>query len=103
MNMLQKQVEMGRALFEINQNTFQELARSSQDNVKKYLELNSDFSKRLPEVTDISSFVELQREYNETLWTGIKDSTKGQVDVLKTAAEESGQAVRKAFTVETAD
>ncbi len=103
MNMIQKQVEMGRALFEINQNTFQELARTQQDNLKKYFELNSDFSKRLPEVSDISSFVELQREYNETLWTGIKDTTKGQVDVIKTAVEESGEAVRKAFTVETAD
>ena len=103
MNMIQKQVEMGRALFEINQNTFQELARTSQDNLKKYLELNSDFSKRLPEVTDISSFVELQKEYNETLWNGIKDSTKGQVEVIKTAAQESGEAMRKAFAVETAD
>lgn len=103
MNMIQKQVEMGRALFEINQNTFQELARTQQDNIKKYFELNTDFSKRLPEVNDISSFVELQREYNETLWTGIKDTTKGQVDVIKTAVEESGEAVRKAFTVETAD
>lgn len=103
MNIVQKQVEMGRALFEINQNTFQELARTQQDNFKKYLELNSDFSKRLPEVKDISSFVELQREYNETLWTGIKDTTRGQVDVIKTAVEESGEAMRKAFTVETAD
>ncbi|MFN3239805.1 MAG: phasin family protein [Pseudomonadales bacterium] len=103
MNIVEKQVEMGRALFEINQNTFQELARTQQDNFKKYLELNSDFSKRLPEVKDISSFVELQREYNETLWTGIKDSTRGQVDVLKSAVEESGEAVRKAFTAETAD
>lgn len=103
MNIVQKQVEMGRALFEINQNTFQELARAQQDNVKKYFELNSDFSKRLPEVKDVSTFVELQREYNETLWTGIKDTTRGQVEVIKTAAEESGQAVRKAFTVETAD
>lgn len=103
MNIVQKQVEMGRALFEINQNTFQELARTQQDNVKKYFELNSDFSKRLPEVKDVSTFVELQREYNETLWTGIKDTTRGQVEVIKTAAEESGQAVRKAFTVETAD
>lgn len=103
MNMIQKQVEMGRALFEINQNTFQELARTQQDNIKKYFELNTDFSQRLPEVNDISSFVELQREYNETLWNGIKDTTKGQVDVIKTAVEESGEAVRKAFTVETAD
>ena len=103
MNMIEKQVEMGRALFEINQNTFQELARTSQDNLKKYFELNSTFSKRIPEVTDVTSFVELQREYNETLWTGVKDSTRGQVDVIKTAVEETGVAVRKAFTVETAD
>lgn len=103
MNIVEKQVEMGRALFEINQNTFQELARTQQDNFKKYFELNTDFSKRLPEVTDVSSFVELQREYNETLWSGIKDTTRGQVDVIKTAVEESGEAMRKAFTVETAD
>jgi hypothetical protein len=37
------------------------------------------------------------------LWNGIKDSTKGQVDVIKTAVEETGEAVRKAFVVETAD
>lgn len=103
MNIVEKQVEMGRALFEINQNTFQELARTQQDNFKKYLEMNSEFSKRLPEVKDFSSFVELQREYNETLWDGFKTSTQGQVEVLKTAVEESGEAVRKAFTVETAD
>ncbi|MFT5098570.1 MAG: hypothetical protein ACI9HY_000679 [Planctomycetaceae bacterium] len=103
MNMIEKQVEMGRALFEINQNTFQELARTSQDNLKKYFELNSTFSKRIPEVTDVTGFVELQREYNETLWTGVKDTTRGQVDMLKTAVEETGVAVRKAFTVETAD
>jgi len=103
MNIMQKQVEMGRALFEINQNTFQEMARFQQDNLKKYFELNSDFSKRIPEVTDVSSFVELQREYSETLWTGIKDSTRSQVDVIKSAVEETGEAVRKAFTAETAD
>jgi hypothetical protein len=103
MNIMQKQVEMGRALFEINQNTFQELARAQQDNMKKYFELNSDFSKRIPEVTDVTTFVALQREYNETLWNGIKDSTKGQVEVIKTAVEETGDAVRKAFVVETAD
>jgi hypothetical protein len=37
------------------------------------------------------------------LWTGVKDTTRGQVDMLKTAVEETGVAVRKAFTVETAD
>ncbi len=103
MNLIEKQVEMGRAFFEINQNTFQELARTQQENMKKYFELNSEFSKRLPEVKDVSTFVELQREYGETLWTGIKESTRTQVEVLRTAAEETTGAVRKAFAVETTD
>ena len=43
------------------------------------------------------------RMLRDRLWNGIKDSTKGQVEVIKTAVEETGDAVRKAFVVETAD
>ena len=101
MNMIQKQVEMGRALFEINQNTFQELARTQQDNIKKYFELNTDFSKRLPEVNDISSFVELQREYNETLWAHTKSSFEAQTELLKGAFGNTREALKEAYTFET--
>jgi hypothetical protein len=100
MNIIEKQTDFGRTLFEINQNTFQELFRSTQENVQKYFELNSEFGQKLPEITDVSSFVELQREYGETLWGNARKATESQTEILKSAVEETGNAVRKVFTTE---
>ena len=101
MNIIEKQADFGRTLFEINQNTFQELSRSTQENVQKYFELNSEFGQKLPEIRDVSSFVELQREYGETLWGNAQQASESQTEILKSAVEETGNAVRKVFT--TAD
>jgi hypothetical protein len=101
MNIIEKQTDFGRTLFEINQNTFQELFRSTQENVQKYFELNSEFGQKLPEIRDVSSFVELQREYGETLWGNVRQAGESQTEILKSAVEETGNAVRKVFT--TAD
>ena len=97
MNIVEKQADFGRTLFEINQNTFQELFQSTQENVQKYFELNSEFGQKLPEIRDVSSFVELQREYGETLWGNVRQASQSQTEILKSAVEETGNAVRKVF------
>jgi hypothetical protein len=102
MNIIQKQADFGRTLFEINQNALQETIRTQQENIRKYFELNATFGQRLPEVRDVTSFIELQREYGATLWNGIKESTQSQAGILKSAVEETGTAVRKVFTPEAA-
>jgi hypothetical protein len=101
MNMIQKQADFGRTLFEINQNAMQEMIRTQQENVQKYFEMNTTFGQRLPEVRDVATFMELQREYGATLWSNIKESTQSQAGILKSAAEETGEAVRKVFTAES--
>lgn len=101
MNILERQADFGRTLFEINQNTIQELFRSTQENVQKYFELNSEFGQKLPEVHDVSSFAELQREYGETLWSNVREATQSQAEILKSAVEETGNAVRKVFSTES--
>jgi predicted metal-binding protein len=101
MNMIQKQADFGRTLFEINQNAMQEMIRTQQENVQKYFEMNTTFGQRLPEVRDVATFVELQREYGATLWSNIKESTQSQASILKAAVEETGEAVRKVFTAES--
>ena len=101
MNIFEKQAEFGRTFFEINQNALQQLAQIQQDNIKNYFALNSDFSKKLPEAKDITSFTGLQREYGETLWNGIKETTATQAELLKTAAEETGAAFRKVYADQT--
>ena len=102
MNIIQKQADFGRTLFEINQNAMQEMIRTQQENIQKYFELNMTFGQRLPEVRDVTSLMELQREYGATLWSGIKASTQSQAAILKSAVEETGTAVRKVFTTEAA-
>jgi hypothetical protein len=101
MNIIQKQADFGRTLFEINQNAMQEMVRTQQENIQKYFDMNTSFGQRLPEIRDAATFMELQREYGATLWTNIKESTQSQASILKSAAEETGEAVRKVFTAET--
>ena len=103
MNILQKQTEFGRSFFEISQNAFQDLARIQQDNLKNYFDLNNDFSQKLTDVQDVAGFVELQRDYSQSLWNGVKKTTKGQAEILRTAIEETGEAVRKVYTVQADD
>jgi len=98
MNIVEKQVEFGRKLFEINQNTFQQVMKSNQENLQKYFELNSEFGQKLPEVRDVTTFVEMQREYGETLWGGIRDAAQTQADIYRSAMEETGEAFRTSVT-----
>lgn len=100
MNILEKQADLGRTIFEINQNTLQELFKSTQENVQKYFALNTEFGQKLPEIRDVSSFVELQREYGESLWGNVRDASQSQTQIVWSAVEETGNAVRKAFASE---
>ena len=100
MNVMEKQADLGRTLFEINQNTVQEIAKSTQENVQKYFALNTEFGQKLPEIRDVSSFVELQREYGQTLWSNYQEAAQSQTEILKSAVEETGNAVRKVFAAE---
>lgn len=101
MNLLQKQAELSRTLFEINMKTAQEIFKTQQEDVNKYFELYSEFGKKLPEIRDVTSFVELQREYGEGLWKNVRESGETQVGILRSALEETGDAVRSVFTPET--
>lgn len=98
MNMIEKQVEFGKKMFEINQNTFKAMLSHQKENLEKYVELNQQFGQKLPEVKDVTSFMELQKDYGQSLWGGVKESTKAQVEILKSSFEESSSVVSSVFT-----
>jgi hypothetical protein len=100
MSIRDRQADLGKNLFQINANTLRGLAELGRDNVEKYFELNASFWDRLPEVEGFSGFAELQREYNESVWEGVKESAQSQAELLKEALEESGDALKAAFTPE---
>ncbi len=100
MNMFEKQADLSRKMIEINTTTMQSLAQTGQENIQKYIDMNTSFGQRLPEVTDITSFMSLQREYGEALMANMRTATETQAEILRTAAEETGSALRTAFTAE---
>lgn len=101
MNIIEKQTELGRSLYEINSNTLKELATVQRESVEKYFETNRTFGERLPEIKSVTDFLALQREYGETLWSNAKDSVESQNEIVRTAFEEASSAMKTVFTPET--
>ncbi|MEQ8693564.1 MAG: phasin family protein [Pseudomonadales bacterium] len=97
MNPIEKQMELGRELMELNAQWFQKIAEFDGQNVQKYVELNQTFAQRLPEVKDVASFVELQREYGETLWNSTQEVVQARSEMVREAFEANTNAVKSAF------
>ena len=101
MSIIEKQVELGRTLFQINMSTTRSFFEIQRDNVEKYIELNRSYADSLPEVKGVGDFISLQRDYSESLWSGFRESVQVQTDLVKEALEDSGVAVKSAFVSES--
>ena len=100
MNIIENQMKLGRELFEINTHVMRRMAEITGEGIKQYLETNQEFAKRLPEIKDVSSFVDLQRDYGQTMYTAITERMQTRGEVLKEAVERGGEAMRDAFSLE---
>lgn len=98
MNMIEKQAELGRSLYEINTSVLKELAMLQRKNVETYFETNRSFGEKLPEVKSVEDFMALQREYGESLWTNARSAVETQGEIVRSAFEETASALRTAFT-----
>lgn len=101
MNFMEKQAELGRKLFEINMNAVGELIKTQQDGMLAYLESNSEYGKKLPEVKDVNTAMELSKEYGETVWTNFRSASESQASIVRSALEEAGEAVRASFKMDS--
>lgn len=100
MNIIERQTVLGKSLFEINSNTFTDLATAQRENVEKYFAALRDFGNHLPEIKDIASFVSFQSEYNESLWNTARNTYSVQSGIIRSAFEDTRDAVRTAFAGE---
>jgi len=98
MNVIEKQTELTKSLFNINSGALKEFTSQQKANVEKYIETNKSFGERLPEVRDISAFLTLQREYGESLWANAKSALETQNELVKTTFEETRDAFKLAMT-----
>jgi hypothetical protein len=97
MNAFEKSAQLGRDLFEINADTLRKITELSAENLKKYVELNQSYLQKLPEVREIGTFLELQRDYGQNLWKGMQEDLKARGQILRDAVEGSGTVLRSAF------
>ncbi len=86
--------KLGRGLFDLNNATMIKFVELSSENFKKYLELNQNYVAKLPEVSDVSSFVELQREYGQNLWEGVQADLRARGEIVREAVEQTSSLVR---------
>ena len=100
-NGVEKGAKLTRELFDLNNSTMVKFVELSSENFKKYLELNQNYVAKLPEVSDVSSFVELQREYGQNLWEGVQSDLKARGEIVREAVENTGGLVREVFNGET--
>lgn len=100
MNMMEKQAELGKSLYEINTSVLSEMAELSRKNIEQYFEVNRTFGEKLPEVREIGSFMSLQREYGETLWNNAREAMESQNAILQNAFTETRDAFTTAFSTE---
>ena len=74
----------------MNNSAMVKIVELSAENFKKYLELNQSYMTKLPEVRDISSFVELQRDYGQSLWEGVQADLKARGEIVRDTVEQTG-------------
>ena len=103
MNPIEKQAQLGRELFELNTEAVRKIVELSTENFRKYMELNQDYAQKLPEIRDISAFVELQRDYGQTLWEGVQEDLSARGTIVREAVEQTGGLIRSAFSSEEAE
>jgi len=97
MNIIERQTTLGKSLFEINSRTFASLANLQRENIEKYFETNRDFGSRLTDIKDAAGFVSVQSQYGETLWNNVRDNLEAQSGIVRSAFEESRDAIQLAF------
>ncbi len=103
MNPIEKQAQLGRELFELNTEAVRKIAQLSTENFTKYVELNQEYAQKLPEIRDISAFVELQRDYGQNVWQGVQEDLSARGTIVREVLEQTGGLVRSVFSSDDAE
>ena len=98
MNPVEKQMQLGRSLFELNAATFKRLVELDADSFRTFVDTNRAFMERVPEAKDVAAFAALQREYGESIWEGAKSAWQARGEIFRDSTTEAGELFRGAFS-----
>ena len=97
MSVIDKSVQLGKDLFEINRKTAREIVAIQIGGVRRYIETNVGALRQVGEIRSLPAFAEAQKTYNATLLAGVQSDLLAGREVVKEAVADTRaafQAVR---------
>lgn len=94
MNSLERQMRIGRELFELNTRTMQKLGEITMEDLTRYADAGRQMGERLRDVKDPQSYLTLQREYFENLWNNAQASMQARNELIRQSVAEAGALIQ---------
>ncbi len=101
MNPIETQMKFAREMMELNAEWTRKISDFDAESFKNYVDLNQQFAGRLSELSDVAGFVELQREYGESVWSNTQEVFKARAELVQGALTANSELVQAAFTPAT--
>jgi predicted flap endonuclease-1-like 5' DNA nuclease len=98
MKPMERQSQVTRELYRINVETVKQLVGLSGKGITRYLTLNADYLGKLANRPGPLRFLELQRSYGESLFTGFREDAEQSARIVSTALERSSRTLLSAWT-----
>lgn len=94
MNMIERQANVARQLVEINLNATRKLMELTGSGMRQYMALNSSYLERLVQPEGLRGMLELQKDYGQSLVSGVREDLQERGQVLKAAFEETSSVLK---------
>ena len=96
MSVIEKSIELNKALFELNSSTFKKLAELDSESFQSYMDLNKTTSEKMMEIKSVAAWLEMQRGYSKSLWDASQSAFKAKSEICQQAYEQAGQLIKEA-------
>lgn len=93
MSMYEKPLQAGKELFEINRNTVKEIVAIQVGGVRRYVETNQQFFRKVPSFRNLRAVIDAQRDYSTTLVSGAREDFQAGTEVVRDAFQDARAVV----------
>ncbi len=93
MNIIERQANVARQLVEINLDTTRKMFELTGSGMRHYLDLNAKYLERIRQPEGLRDVLELQRDYGQSLVSGVRDDLRERGSLLKQALEQTSSVL----------
>ena len=91
---------LGRDLFALNVESMRKAMDLNTESWRKFMAMNEETMKKARTLKDYSGWMELQRNYGQSMWEDAQDWMRAQNELNQAAYTEASSMVREAYAPE---